>query len=49
MHGENEAPRLFLIDAENYFIIQQAIVKLRKIGYKFINPSLAVKEKLNLL
>jgi hypothetical protein len=49
MHGENEEPRLFLIDAENYFIIQQAIVKLRKIGYKFINPSLAVKEKLNLL
>ena len=49
MHGENEAPRLLLIDAENYFIIQQAIIKLRKIGYKFINPSLAVKEKLNLL
>ncbi|NCS88222.1 MAG: hypothetical protein AUK34_15185 [Ignavibacteria bacterium CG2_30_36_16] len=49
MHEGNEAPRLFLIDAENYFIIQQAIVKLRKIGYKFINPSLAVKEKLNLL
>lgn len=47
MYEENELPRLFLIDAENYLFIKQAIVRLRKIGFQFINPSLAVKERLS--
>lgn len=46
MHTETDVPKLFLTDAENYFIIQPEVAKMRKIGYKFLNPSLAVKERL---
>ncbi len=36
---EGNKKRLVLISAEDYYKIQSLIIKYRKIGYKFINPS----------
>ncbi|MBZ0200366.1 MAG: hypothetical protein K8H86_10895, partial [Ignavibacteriaceae bacterium] len=44
MHTGNDVPKIFMTDAGNYFSILPEVVKMRKIGYKFLNPSLALKE-----
>lgn len=41
--AKEEEPVLFLISAEDFLKLGEEIVKFRKIGYKFINPSLALK------